>query len=48
MMKRRTEITEAEAFQRNYRDGSVPLVNYKTNKNEYVYVIMSFSFFQRR
>lgn len=46
MIKRRTEITDVEALKRKYRDGLVPVANYETNKNEYVYVVFSFSFFQ--
>lgn len=45
MIKGRTEITETEALQRKYRDGLVSLVNYQTNRSEYVYVI--FSLFQQ-
>ncbi|CAF1408549.1 unnamed protein product [Rotaria magnacalcarata] len=35
MVKRREEISEAEALQKKYRDGSVPFFNCETNKNEY-------------
>ncbi|CAF3280764.1 unnamed protein product [Rotaria socialis] len=35
MMKRKEEISEAEALQKKYRDGRVPFFNCETNKNEY-------------
>ncbi|CAF2103525.1 unnamed protein product [Rotaria magnacalcarata] len=34
-VKRREEISEAEALQKKYRDGRVPFFNCETNKNEY-------------
>lgn len=36
MMKRRSEMTEVEALKNKYRDGLVPILNPRTNKNDYV------------
>jgi hypothetical protein len=36
MIKRRDELTEEEPHKQKYRDGKVPLINYETNKNEYL------------
>jgi hypothetical protein len=40
MIKRHDEITKVEALERKYRDGKVPMINYKTNKNEYMCVAL--------
>ncbi|CAF1118318.1 unnamed protein product [Rotaria sordida] len=36
MMKELDEITETEALQKKYRNGRVPIINYETNRNEYL------------
>ncbi|CAF4320711.1 unnamed protein product, partial [Rotaria sordida] len=36
MMKELDEQTETEALQKKYRNGRVPIINYETNKNEYL------------
>jgi hypothetical protein len=40
MIKRHDEITKVEALERKYRDGKMPMINYKTNKNEYMCVAL--------
>jgi len=38
MIKRQHEITKAEALKRKYAGGKFPMINYQTNKSEYMYV----------
>jgi len=38
MIKRQHEITKAEALKRKYAEGEFPMMNYQTNKSEYMYV----------